>query len=387
MKILIKGYYGHNNLGDDYILYSILNSLNSVGKFNVTVVSAGDRYQDFFDRFQNLRVTEFCREWKGFAKRFALIRCDLWIIGGGGLWPSEKSKNVHILLDEIQFAKKFGAKICFYGIDINSINEPTNIEAWKGILDEADLFIVRNSKTKYLLDGLKNNNVIKSSDITFGLITPDEKKLSRSVLHKLGLKDQEYILWAIPMEFTEGRNSTRYSKFITSLQSLANKSMFHNYVHVFLPFNYNKDLELLEDISKGIDGKSIICDNSFPLSIEEKRILFKYARSGVFMRFHSVMFSIYYALPGVFISYSDKTSDVLKEVDLEDYFIEYGIKSDEDFYREFDLDEEKAILMADSIIKDDTVFRGKLELASNYLKRQADSAKEEFETYIRRLCR
>ena len=105
------------------------------------------------------------------------------------------------------------------------------------------------------------------------------------------------------------------------------------------------------------------------------------------MRFHSVMFSIYYALPGVFISYSDKPSDVLKEVDLEDYFIEYGIKSDEDFYREFDLDEEKAILMADSIIKDDTVFRGKLELASNYLKRQADSAKEEFETYIRRLCR
>ena len=105
------------------------------------------------------------------------------------------------------------------------------------------------------------------------------------------------------------------------------------------------------------------------------------------MRFHSVMFSIYYALPGVFISYSDKTSDVLRDVGLEDHFIEYGIKSDEDFCREFDLDEDKAILMADSIIKDDTVFRERLELASNYLKRQADSAKEEFETYIRRLCR
>ena len=107
MKILIKGYYGHNNLGDDYILYSILNSLNSVGKFDVTIVSAGNKYKDFFDRFQNLRVTEFCRDWKRFAKRFALIRCDLWIIGGGGLWPSEKSKNVHILLNEIKFAKKF----------------------------------------------------------------------------------------------------------------------------------------------------------------------------------------------------------------------------------------------------------------------------------------
>lgn len=387
MKILIKGYYGHNNLGDDYILYSILNSLNSVGKFDVTIVSAGNKYKDFFDRFQNLRVTEFCRDWKRFAKRFALIRCDLWIIGGGGLWPSEKSKNVHILLNEIKFAKKFGAKICFYGIDINSINEPVNIEAWKDILDEVDLFIVRNSKTKHLLDGLKKNNVIKSSDITFGLITSDEKQSSKSVLHKVGLNDQEYILWAIPMEFPENRKAERYSKFVASLQNLANKSMFRNYTHVFLPFNYNKDLQLLEDISKGIDGKSIICDNSFALSIEEKRILFKYARSGVFMRFHSVMFSIYYALPGVFISYSDKTSDVLRDVGLEDHFIEYGIKSDEDFCREFDLDEDKAILMADSIIKDDTVFRERLELASNYLKRQADSAKEEFETYIRRLCR
>lgn len=387
MRILIKGYYGHNNLGDDYILYSILNSLNSAGEFDVEIVSAGNRYRGFFDRFQNLRVTEFCREWKGFAKRFALIRNDLWIIGGGGLFPGEKSKNIHILLEEIRFAKKFGTKICFYGIDINSINEPANKEAWKGILDEADLFIVRNSKTKYLLDGLKKNDVIKSSDITFGLITPDEKVSSRKPLDKLGIKDKKYILWAIPMEFPDGKNSVRYNKFIESLQSFANKSMFRNYLHVFLPFNYNKDIGLLEDISKGLDAESIICDDSFSLSIEDKRMLFKYARSGVFMRFHSVMFSIYHAVPGIFISYSDKTSDVLREVELVDYFTEYGIKPDEDFYREFDLNEDRMISMANLIIEDDSIFREKLEYASNYLKSQANSSKDEFETFIRRLSR
>lgn len=385
MRVLIKGYYGHDNLGDDYILYSILNSLNTVGKFDVSIVSAGNKYKNFFERFQNLRVFEFCNEWRGFSKRIELVRCNLWIIGGGGLWPGEKSKNVYILLDEIRFAKKFGAKICIYGVDINSINEPENREAWKGILDEVDLFIVRNSKTKYLLDGLKENNVIKSSDITFGLVTPDEKLSSRSILDKIGIKEKSYILWSIPMEFVEGKKSKRYNTFVKTLQNLANKSLFSNYVHVFLPFNYNKDLVLMKDIAAGINGQYIICDKSLGLSIEDKRMLFKYARSGVFMRFHSVMFALYNCIPGVFISYSDKTSDVLTELDMESYFIEYGIKPDEDFCREFDLDEDKVISMANLIIEDDNVFQEKLKKSSNYLKKQASSAKEKFELFLEKL--
>lgn len=385
MRVLIKGYYGHDNLGDDYILYSILDSLNSVGKFDVSVVSAGSKYKNFFDKFKNLRVFEYCNEWRGFSKRIELVRCNLWIIGGGGLWPGEKSKNVYILLDEIRFAKKFGAQICIYGVDINSINEPENREAWRGILDEVDLFVVRNSKTKYLLDGLKKNNVIKSSDITFGLVTPDEKLSNSTILDKIGVEENSYILWAIPMEFEEGKKSERYSTLVKTLQNLANNSLFSNYTHVLLPFNYNKDLVLMKDIGAGIKGKCIICDKSLGLSIENKRLLFKYARSGVFMRFHSVMFALYNCIPGVFISYSDKTSDVLTELGMKSYFIEYGIKSDEDFCREFDLDENKVISMANLIIEDDNVFREKLNKSSNYLKEQAISAKEEFESFVKKL--
>lgn len=382
MRILIKGYYGHNNLGDDFILYSILNSLNAVGKFNVTVVSSGHPYGKFFDRFPNLQVKEFCKEWRRFMKRFLLMRSDLWIIGGGGLWPSEKSKNVHFLLDEIRFAKSFGCKIVFYGIDINSINEESNRIAWKQILDEADLFIVRNRKTKRLLDGLKDNDVIKSSDITFGLQTEAERAGSRTVLVNLGLKEKEYIVWAIPNEYEEGTNSTRYQELVQTLQTLANKSKFASYTHVLLPFNYEKDLSLLRDLKNGMIGNVILCDEAVRLTIEDKRLLYKYAKTSVCMRFHAIMFSLYFGLPGVYLSYSDKASDVLKENGLDGLLMEYGIKADEDFYREFDFNAARLMEMANELIANAEHY-GELALnASMNLTSQASKSAKIFENFI-----
>ena len=43
-KIVIQGFYGANNLGDDFILYSLLNSINNIGKCEVIVMSYGDTY-------------------------------------------------------------------------------------------------------------------------------------------------------------------------------------------------------------------------------------------------------------------------------------------------------------------------------------------------------
>ena len=106
-KILIKGYYGYHNLGDDFILYSLLKSLDRAAKleadvnnsYQVSVISNGDAYQELFKNFNNLSCKIFPEQkFRKLHKRIELMKCDYWIIGGGGLFPDENAANFPSLL-------------------------------------------------------------------------------------------------------------------------------------------------------------------------------------------------------------------------------------------------------------------------------------------------
>lgn len=71
---------------------------------------------------------------------------------------------------------KFNAKVCIYGIDINSINSSENKIVWKKISQLVDFIIVRNHKSYCLLKELGCTNVKESVDITFGVDTEAETK-------------------------------------------------------------------------------------------------------------------------------------------------------------------------------------------------------------------
>lgn len=379
MNILIKGYYGQNNLGDDYLLYSILDSLNNCGKHRVRVVVAQKQYKQFFEKFSNLSISEVNMPWRRLTKRYQLMRSDFWIIGGGGLFPKENPNTLNTLLSEIKFAKRFGCKVIFYGIDINSVNGLDYRRIWQEILEHTDLFIVRNRKTKEILDKIVGNKVIRGSDITFALETEAERKNDSSILDRLNLVKSQYVIWAIPNEFKKDVDTQRYRKLIDSLQKLANESVLKDYTHVLLPFNGNKDTYLLKALKEMIAGNCMLCDEN--IDIDDKRLLYKYAKTSVSMRFHSVMFSIYNELPGLFLSYSDKTSDVIKEFGLDEYLLEYGISAEEDFQKEFDFQENALLELANSVMAkiDD---REKVIKASNMLKSMAKEVRLVFEDYI-----
>jgi polysaccharide pyruvyl transferase WcaK-like protein len=347
-KILIKGYYGYHNLGDDFILYSLLKTVDQAAKENneiyqVSVISEEDSYSQLFQKFKNLKCKIILeKKFRRFYKRMELMKCDYWIIGGGGLFPNEKSADFPSLLSSIQFAKRFHAKICIYGVDINSINIPENKIAWRKISELTDFIIVRNHKSYCLLKELECKNVKESVDITFGVETKEEHTNACSGLKKLGVEQGRYNLWAIPMpwfpnEYKEEIYGERYKKLLNNLSEIAKNEHLKNYTNVFLPFYYNMDMELIKDLVKQFEFPYVICDAEKELTLGEKRALFRFSNCNICMRFHSAMFSIYNEQVGVFISYSDKASNVIRLLGLEDYLVEYGIRNSADFYKEFDL--------------------------------------------------
>lgn len=393
-KILVKGYYGYHNLGDDFILYSLLKTLdqaaesdpNKKERYQVSVISAGDTYQELFGKFKNLSckiVPE--QKFRKFYKRIELIKCDYWIIGGGGLFPNEKAADFPSLLSSIRFAKKFHAKVCIYGIDINSINIPENKIVWKKVSELVDFITVRNHKSYCLLNELGCKNIRESVDITFGVETEEENGNIYGGLKKLGIEQGKYNLWAIPMpwfpnEYKEEIHGQRYKKLLENLSEIANNEHLKKYTNVFLPFYYDMDLELINDLIKQFEFPYVVCDSSKALTLGEKRALFRFSNCNICMRFHSAMFSIYNDQIGIFISYSDKTSNVIRLMGLEDYLVEYGIRSSADFYKEFDLDMKKLNQVVDHI------FDGQKKTIHNIsskMRKEANAAQEDLIKWLK----
>lgn len=393
-KILIKGYYGYHNLGDDFILYSLLNTLNHAAdpelnekeKYQVSVISNGDAYQGLFKKFKNLSCKIIPEQkFRKFNKRIELMKCDYWIIGGGGLFPDEKAANFPSLFSSIQFAKKFHAKVCIYGIDINSISSPENKVAWKKISELVDFIIVRNHKSYCLLHELGCENVRESVDITFGVNAEAENESEDSCLKKLDLEQGKYNLWAIPMpwfssEYDEEIHGKRYKKLLENLSEIAYNEHLKNNINVFLPFYYDMDMKLIKDLVERLKLPYVICDSSKALTLGEKRALFRFSNCNICMRFHSVMFSIYNGQAGVFISYSDKTSNVIRLLGLEDFLVEYGIRNSADFYKEFDLDMKKVNQVMDNVFSNDKKSIGKIAAK---MKLEANTAQEELIKWLK----
>lgn len=172
-KIIIQGFYGRDNLGDDYILYSLLNTINKAGKYEVYVLTGDKDCSYIFERFNNIKCYALPENsFNKFTKLKFLIKCDYFIIGGGGLYPSENDETFPNLLKLVRIVKSLKTKIVFYGIDINSIDKPQSKEAWVKISQIADFILLRNKRSAEMLKEIGCKNVYKSSDITFALTTP-----------------------------------------------------------------------------------------------------------------------------------------------------------------------------------------------------------------------
>ncbi|MBQ1603097.1 MAG: polysaccharide pyruvyl transferase family protein, partial [Oscillospiraceae bacterium] len=110
VNILISGYYGFDNIGDESILRTVINSLRArVPDCHLTVLShnpAATREKYGVDAVDRMSLREIVRE---------IRRCDLLISGGGSLLQDvTSSKSIHYYLTIIRLAKLYGKKVFIY---------------------------------------------------------------------------------------------------------------------------------------------------------------------------------------------------------------------------------------------------------------------------------
>lgn len=293
------------------------------------------------------------------------------------MWPGESPKQLASQKIYFLAAKLFHCRILFFGIEINNLKSQWAKDYWRFFVKNSKAVIARNEDTVKMLSSITYVNQGKlyvSSDVTFGFETAEEMD---GVINPQFVPQPGYLLMALAMpwmdvEMNEEHYKLRFQKFVDQIVSVIKKQLDCDGKYssvVFLPFYGGSDIRLINSIVSKLDSYPVhVIDNDFPIGY--KRMLFKYAKHVIAMRYHSVLFSLYNATPFTAISYSGKTSNLMIENGLSQHMVEFGIRSNQFFYKEFDLDQEK-LEEALELGYNNTDYLKRLQEMSKQLKRQA----------------
>lgn len=316
-KIMISGYYGFDNTGDEAILKSMVGAFKEkIPQVKITVLSHNP-----LQTSQTYKVRAINR-----LHLIKIIRClrnvNLFISGGGGLLQDSTGKGWSILyyLGLILIAKIVKVPVMIYAQGIGPINKKINKLLIKWILNKVNLITVRDTHSKKILNNLgvsgpaiyvnsdpvfllkrKNiNYIIDNYPCVQKLINPDDRLL-------IGVSIREYK--------SNGSDSKR-------IFAQAADYLIENYQAkiIFLPFQFDEDVHISEEILSLMKNQADV----LKVKLEPEELLSLLTRLSlvVGVRLHSIIFSSMANIPFIALNYDPKVKYFVEDLGLSELLLE-----------------------------------------------------------------
>lgn len=293
-SVIICGYYGYGNIGDEATLYQTVKRLRSQNITDITVLS----------RTPKKSARDFCVKSVYRYNLFKIIKklqnADVFMLGGGNLLQNQTSnRSLYYYGALLRLAKRFGAKCFYYSSGIGELSGKREIEFTKNTLSLCEKITARTeSDRKGIKEMSKKANVFTSPDAVFSY---DEEDFSYLRLKYEFLRKQRYAVFAIREPIKERKNHVKaLASDIARLHS--EKSV----LPIFVPFHRKKDERIAKEIIKKA-GCGIIIN---PISLDEIIYLLRGAEFSSGMRMHLMVFSVIANTPFLSLSYDKKCADM-----------------------------------------------------------------------------
>ena len=330
VNILISGYYGFDNIGDESILRTLVSSLREhIPDCSLTVLSHNptstrEKYGvEAVDRMSPVAILR------------AVKKCDMLISGGGSLLQDvTSSKSLHYYLSIIRCAEFFHKKVFIYSQGIGPIDRPGNRRAAAAALKRADGIVVRDERSASLLEeiGIARDKVVITADPVIRMKKPDGD-VGAEILRKAGvsLDGRLTVGWAIRERDTDSRF---VKELLRSIQMMKDK---YNAQSVLIPFHYEEDGEVCRHIAAQLPDDTAVCLNEKYLS-EDMLSIIGNMDLLVGVRLHSLIYAAIMGVPLIGISYDPKCTAFLNSVGLD------KLSTKENFTAELFLPEAERVL-------------------------------------------
>lgn len=333
-KILICGYYGLDNIGDEAILSGMLNSLkdyiDSPEFYVVTnnpdethklhgITSVKQTFKEGFPRFLVNSITT-----SEVSSIFRHIHnCDIFILGGGSLLQDLKAYYLPVLLSLLSYANNIKKKTVIYGIGAGPINTMLGKKLINKVLNKTDLITVRDSMSKKVLESCGIKNVIQTADPAFNIPITMKPSIRLNSEGSDGAFGSTLYNWLHDSDIYRNpgfgaSDLLSRRKNIAKLYSRINDKFDKN---IFLVPTVSVDYDGYLDIAKHTNSSRIYVakyDNNI------NSLLFRLSQFELLigMRLHSLILASILGVPFVPISYCGKTKSYLDLMDINDLYLD-----------------------------------------------------------------
>lgn len=302
--VVMSGYYGFNNSGDDALLMAITNNLKSCREdIRILALSKNPKQTR-----RNFKV-DSANRFNPFSIKKVLKKSKLFLNGGGTLiHDSTSSHSLYYYLFLMRWAKKLGLKVVIYANGFGPFKRKNEKISCK-VTEMADLITLRDDLSLEELRriGVKNENVYVTADPAITL-TPSTEKETEKLLSEYNIPtDRDYLIVSVRDWHKNDKEIT--DKIAKICDYACNK---YNLTTVFITMRPIEDYEISLDIVKKMTNKSYIIKDV--QSAEKLMGIIKKSRCVIGMRLHSLIYATTVNVPVIGIIYDPKIKGFLNYI-------------------------------------------------------------------------
>ena len=294
-SVVMSGYYGFGNAGDEAILQSVYsNTREASADIDITVLSSDPegtktRYGcNAVGRFNVLRVLQTLRS------------CDALVSGGGSLlqdFTSTRSLLYYLFI--IRMAKWMGKKVMIYANGIGPVRKVSNRRRVRRVIDRADIITLRDPASAEELRsmGVARDDIRVTADPVFTMHAISRED-AQCFLDKCGATSGRFITVSI-------RDWPGMGHFFESIAAICD-SVYETTGHIalFIPMQADKDMEASRKVLGMMKRPSFIIEER--LTGEELMGVIGASDAMIAMRLHALIFAARMNVPFAGLVYDPK---------------------------------------------------------------------------------
>ncbi|WP_295159298.1 polysaccharide pyruvyl transferase CsaB [Selenomonas sp. AE3005] len=303
-RIVVSGYYGSKNAGDEAMLAAMLEVLGDLDpKLNITVISADPqdtRQRHGVDAISWLSFPAIIRE---------LRRADLLISGGGSLLQNVTSRrSLYYYMFIIMLARLLGTKVMLYAQGIGPIIGKVAEKAMCYMGNHVDLITVRDQGSLQELArlGIKKPPVSCTADPVLA-IHPVDKEVGRAIFKAYHADGAKPVLGISVREWQGWRH---YKEVLAQVSDMVVRELGARVV--FIPMQFPDDVRAAESIAALTHEECTVLKDEYTTS--EFLSLVGNMDLMLGIRLHALIFAGVMGVPMLGISYDPKIDRFLSSI-------------------------------------------------------------------------
>ncbi len=306
-KVVISGFYGFHNIGDEAILKTLTQQLRNLDpKIQITVLS--HHPEETMSKFDVLAV----KRNDIFKVFWAIKKADILLSGGGSLLQDDTSaRSIHYYLAIIRMGLMLKKHVFCISNGIGPLIRESNKKQVAKVLNKVRHTTVRdfNSQKLLLEIGVNPEKVSVSADmvIAMNMQTPE---VGMEILKKMAIKAPERKLLGIAIRQKDFRTLEKRDQLIELANRLSEK-----YSVLFIPFYYKNDTKIYDDIHPFVHEHVYFINEKY--NSDAFMSLLENLDMLMGSRLHSLIFALVAEVPFIGVSYDPKIENFMHMINME----------------------------------------------------------------------